>query len=254
MLEQSLGATYNGMGLQHVLGLRWTRGLGGSPRPLLADAHLSAGLSHTLTPSYTRVSTWAELAPLSILEVRAGVEPGLYFGAFGSAMSFTGYDSPFADRDRRSRKSEARSGTGARAYVAPTLKLALRTFAFSSTASLEWWRASAASPYFYEPSRDTLLKSSGDQLVNVSTVLVRRLPRPDGGRLTYGLSHELTAVSGAPGNRSQRIGVVLARQFASRHLGMPSPSLGARLAYYVSDPYREGQLSLAVGVSVERER
>jgi hypothetical protein len=86
----------------------------------------------------------------------------------------------------------------------------------------------------------------------VSTVLVRQVPQGRGGRLSYGVSYELTDVPAAPGNRSQKAGVVVARRFAQRRLGLPSPSLGLRVAYYIDDPYRQGQLTASLGVSVER--
>jgi hypothetical protein len=213
---------------------------------------VSGGLSHTLTPSYTRLAAWGQLAPLSVLYIRAGVEPGLYFGTFGSLLSLDSYGSPFADDQRRLRKQEAGAGTGLRLFVAPSLRVRAGTFAASATVSLESWRSSAEGPYYYEPGRDTILRAAGDELVNVSAVLVRQLSRPGGGRLTYGLSYEMTHVPGA-GNRSQRLGLVAVRRLASKHLGLPSPSLAARVGYYVSDPNRDGQLSLALGISVERE-
>jgi hypothetical protein len=252
VVEQSLGASYNSLGVQHVLGVRWTRPLSASQRPLLADAHVSAGLSHTLTPSYTRLGAWAEVAPLSILELRAGVEPGLYFGSFGSLMSFSGYDSDFGDRARDARPGEARAGTGGRLYLSPCVKVKLGSIALASTVTIEWWSSSVAGPYFYEPSRDTLLRAAGDRLLTASSVLVRQVPQGRGGRLTYGVGYELTDVLDAPGNLSQKLGLVVAHRFATRHLGLPSPSLGARVAYYLDDPSRKGQLTAALGISVER--
>jgi hypothetical protein len=115
-----------------------------------------------------------------------------------------------------------------------------------------WWRSSATGPFFYEPSQDTLLRAAGDRLVAASTALVRQVPLKRGGALTYGMGYELTVVPGAPGNRSQRLGVVFARRLSGRHLGLASPSLGMRVAYYLDDPSRGGQLAAALGVSVER--
>lgn len=249
IVDESLGASYNPLGLQHVLGVRWTRPLFRTSSPLLQDAHLAGGLTHTLTPSYTRVGAWLEVAPMSVLSVRTGIEPGIYFGTFKSLKSYESYDSCLASGCGGAR----RAGSGARLSVSPTVRLRLGAFAAASAASVEWWWSSAAGPFFYEPSRDTLLRSSGDRLLTVSTVLVRQVPR-GGGELTYGVSHDVTEVFAAPANRSQRVGVVVARRLASRRLGLQSPTIGLRVGYYLGDPQRKGQLTAALGVSVERRR
>ncbi len=247
--EESLGASYNQLGLQHVLGVRWTWPLSSATRPLLADSHAATGLAHTLTPSYVRVGVWAELAPLSILGVRAGAEPGSYFGTFGSLRSHRSYDS-CQDRECG---TAGRPGNGGRLYLSPSLRLRFGSIAVASTATLEWWWASASGPFYYEPSRDTLLRSAGDRLLAVSTVLVRQTPRGDGGQLTYGLTHDLTEVWAAPGNRAQRLGVVAARRLAMGRRGS-SATVGLRVGYYVQHPERRGQLTVAAAVSLERAR
>ncbi len=253
-LEESLGASVNQLGLQNVVGVRWTRPLTDSQQPLLADAHLRAGLSHTLTPSYTRLCAWLELSPLSILDLRAGVEPGAYFGSFGNLMSFGAYGDDFSDRARSTRTASAHAGTGNRLFVAPALKGRVGTYVFASSASLEWWRSSAAGPLYYEPARDTLLRAVGDRLLTLTTVLARRRPLRGGGELTYGLSHDLTEVFAAPANRSQRIGVVVARRLAPRYPSLPSRAVALRVLSYLEDPIRQGQLGAALGVSLASGR
>ncbi len=248
--EESLGASYNQLGLQHVLGVRWTRALFDARSPWLADAHVSGGFAHTLTPSYMRVGAWLEAAPLSILSVRAGIEPGAYFGTFGSLRSHGSYDSGLGN----GHGTTPGPGNGGRCSLAPTAKLRLGAFAMASTATMEWWWSSAAGPFYYEPSRDTLLRSSGDRLLTVSTVLVRQVPLRHGGQLTYGVSHDVTEVPAAPRNRSQRLGVVVARRLASTRLGLQSPTIGLRVGYYLEHPQRQGQLTAALGVSIERRR
>jgi hypothetical protein len=252
ILEESLGMSFNRLGLQNQLGWRWGRSLGQSPRLLFADAHLAGGVEHTLTPSYTRLGAWVEVAPLSIFAVRAGAEPGLYFGTFGSLMSFASYDEDFSDAARSARSADAHSGSALRLYVSPTLRMRVRSYGFQVGATLERW-SSNTGPFFYEPSRDTLLRASGDRLLLVSAVLVHER-RTQGRGLRYGLSYDLTDVLDAPANRSQKVGIVVARQLAGRPLGLPSPSLGARVGYYLDDATRKGQLTAAVGCSFERGR
>jgi len=84
--------------------------------------------------------------------------------------------------------------------------------------------------------------------------VARQLSQSSGARLTYGVSHELMQVQGAPGNRSQKVGIIVARRLASRPPGLRFPSLGLRISYYLEDPQRRGQLGASLGVSVERRR
>ena len=250
VLDESLGFSVNKLGLQHVLDLRWIRPLTASRNPLLADAHVSAGLSHVITPSYTRLGAWVEVAPLSIFEIRAGAEPGVYFGTFGSLMSFGSYADPFDDNARDARKAEARWGTGTRLYLSPTLKMKLGPLVAASSADLEWWRSNADGPLYYEPARDTLLKVGGDRVLNTSSALLRQHDLGDKGKLSYGLGHYLTYVFDAPANRSQRIGVIVVRQFGPRRFGLHAPRIGSQVSYYLSDPSRKGQLTASLGMSI----
>jgi hypothetical protein len=248
--EESLGASINRLGLQHVLGVRWTRPLYSSRNPLLADAHVAGGFAHTLTPSYMRAGAWVEAAPLSILGLGAGLEPGAYFGTFGSLAAYPRYDS----RVGSAAGAPCGPGSGGRLYLSPAVKLRLGQLALASSAALEWWWSSSPGPFYYEPSRDTLLRSSGDRLLTVSAVLVRQVAQRAGGSLTYGVSYDLSEVPAAPANRSQRLGIVVARRLTSQHRGLQSPTVGLRVGYYLDDPERKGQLTIAAGVSVERDR
>lgn len=254
LLDESLGFSVNKLGLQNVLDLRWTWPLTESKSPLLADAHLSVGATHYITPSYTRLGAWVEVSPLSILDLRAGAEPGAYFGTFGSLMSFDSYQQPFDDDARDARKDEARSGTGSCLYLSPTLKLKLGPVVAQSGANMEWWRSSAAGPLYYEPARDTLLKVGGDRLLTTSTVLLWRHELRGRGTLSYGFGHSLSYVFAAPDNRSQRIGVVAVRQFGQKRFGLHTPRIAGHVSYYLSDPNRKGQITAALGVSLSLAR
>jgi hypothetical protein len=253
-VDEALGFSINKLGLQHSLDLRWTRSLTSSTHPLLADAHVAAGLSHVLTPSYTRLAAWVEVAPLSILELRAGAEPAAYFGTFSSLLSFDGYQDRFDDDTLKARKHEAKSGTGSRLYAGSTLKLRLGPLVAASSADLEWWRSSAAGPFYYEPARDTLFRVDGDRMLAMSTVLLRPFDLGPRGKVSFGVVHSLAYVFDAPDNQSQRIGVVVLRQFGARRFGLHAPKIGGQLGWYLRDPYRKGQLSLAVGVTTRLAR
>ena len=246
-LTQSLGASVNNLGLQYTLDYSLTWPLSASKNPLLSDAHVALGVSPAATPSHVRLGAWIEVSPLSVVDLRVGVEPIYYFGTFDCLLGFSGYDAPFDGDTRHARGSEASAAFGGRIFAAPTLKMRAGHFIAAAHAEFEWWKADVAGPFFYEPARDTLLRASGDRMVQTTGLLVREQPLR-AGTLTYGVIHELTYVYDAPANRSQRLGAVVARQFEGRPFGLSRPRVGLRVSYYLDDPYKKGQLSAALGI------
>ncbi len=252
-LREQIGASVNNLGLQNSLDLSWRWPLSASSNPLLSDAHLTLGLTHALTPSYTRVGAWAELSPLSVLDLRVGMEPAVYFGTFNSLMSFNSYSDPF-NNDARDKRGGAAFGTAGRVYVSPTLKMKAGPLLAAASADFEWWKSDAAGPLFYEPARDTLLKTKGDRLLSTSSVLLyQRVLGPD-GILSTGLIHQLTYVRDAPANKIQRLGVLVVREFGAKRFGLPHPSLVAMLAYYLDDPSKKHQMSAALALAFKSTR
>ncbi len=248
-LRESLSFSVNNLGLQNALELRWNWRLTDSERPLKRDAHFSTGLSHIVTPAYTRLGAWVELAPLSILQVRVGAEPGYYFGSFDSLMSYDGYGEAFDRRVRAARHGQSAAGFASRVYVSPTLKLRVGRFVAAASADFEWWKSNAAGPVFYEPLRDTLLKVSGDRLLATQSVLLRETHTARGGKLSYGLIHQFTTVPAAPLNKSQRIGVLAIREYAGKRFGLDHPRLLGHVSYYLDDRSKQRQISAAIALS-----
>src|SRR5688572_16924157 len=82
-LANTLGTSVNPIGLQDEIVLGWTWGLSRSRNPFLSDAHVAVGVSNNFSPAYDRLELWAEVSPLSVLDLRAGLEPVFYFGTFG---------------------------------------------------------------------------------------------------------------------------------------------------------------------------
>lgn len=250
----SLGASANNLGLQNVVDVSWRWGLPSSSSSLRRDAHFTLGVSHTLTPSYTRLGAWAELSPLSILDVRVGLEPSAYFGTFHSLMSFDRYTDAFDDDSRDARPGKWGFGTTGRAYVSPTLKMKVGALVAVASADFEWWRSSASGPFFYEPSRDVLLRASGDGMVATQGLLLHQHEMTAGGALAVGLIHNLTYVYDAPGNKVQRLGLVAIRQFAGRRFGLRDPRIVGCVSYYLNDRSKKGQIGAALGISFRLAR
>ncbi len=247
-ISEQLAASVNNLGLQNSLDLSWYWPLSESRNPLLSKAHLAWGVSQALTPSYARLGVWAEISPLSIVDVRVGVEPAQYFGTFNSLMSFDSYRDPF-DSKTRSSRGGASAGAAGRVHVSPTLKLKAGPLVAVAGVDFEWWRSNAAGPLFYEPARDTLLRTNGDGLLSTSGVLLHEHDLGLGGSFSAGVIHQLTYVHKAPANRIQRLGAIVVRQFGERRLGLKHPRLIATLTYYLDDPSKRHELGAAVALA-----
>jgi hypothetical protein len=139
--------------------------------PLTADAHLSFGTQAAASPSYARLGVWGQYAPLSIVSLRAGIEPSQFFGTFDSLMSFAAQDVPF-DNDTRRDRGGAAAGRTLRLYATPTLRLRAGHLVALASGDVERWTSSAAGPWFYEPTRDTVLRTDGTVLYAARSVLL----------------------------------------------------------------------------------
>ncbi len=250
----SLGLSGNPLGLQTHVERVHRRQLSESTHALLADAHLSFGISNRLAPAYDRLGVFVELAPVSPLELRIGVEPAVYFGTFRSLMSFDSYDAPFDDDSRQARAEEAAAAIAGRVYVAPTLKLKAGRLLFRARGELERWRAWTDGPYFYEPSRDTLLRAAGDSLLATESVVLIEARSEKSRELRAGFVHALTQVFDAPQNRRQDLGVVGSLGLGRRCLGLRDARVTAKLGRYLEDPNRSGQVNgqLAIAFGLGR--
>jgi hypothetical protein len=246
VIRDQVAGSINEPGLQNALEVSWLKPLSRSNHPLLSDAHVSAGLVSVTTPSAARLGGWIEYSPLSILDVRAGVEPGVYFGAFSSLLSFGAYTDPY-DRQTRNARHDLKSGTGLRSYVEPAVKLKAGPVVARVGAEFERWSSSAAGPLFYEPTRDTLLKADGDYMMTLTSVAMYQRAGASGGLVGAGIIHNLTRVFDAPaGNRSERLGLIGFREFGSPLLRLPHVRVTAVAWRYLEDPSKRNQWGAAL--------
>lgn len=238
-----LGASINNAGLQQSFDLalrRDTRALGGTV---------------AATPAGVRIGGWVELTPVRFFVLKAGAESGQYFGTFHSLTSFASRLDTF-DPDARKARDAASAGRTTKLYVAPTLQVRAGRFAARSTLSLERWSSTVSGPIFYEPTRDTLLATDGDDITSLTTVVLYQRPLDGGGQFMVGPIHSVTRVHGDRLNQIQKVGAVAIHQMSGHHLGLVRPSLSAQAAYYMDDPHKHGQWSgaLAIGFSLGRRR
>lgn len=244
------GATINNAGLQNTLEVAWIKPTSGSDHPLVSGAHVAVGVTNVFTPTQVKFGGWVEYSPLSILDLRAGVDPSGYFGTFDSLMGFSSYDEPF-DPDSRKARGGAGTGMTGRVYLSPTLKFKAGPIVGSTSATIEWWRSNADQEFFYEPTRDTLLRSGGDRMLTTTSVLMYQWSSGS-APLGVGAIHTLAQVADAPDNRIQKLGVIATKQFAAPRFRMPHPSLTMAVARYLDDPFKQGEWSAAIAIGFRR--
>jgi hypothetical protein len=253
-LRAQLGGSINNLGVQQSFDLSWRRALSASRRPMLSGAHVALGGSTAFTPAHVRGGVWVDVAPVSILVVRVGVEPARYFGTFDSLTSFDSRRDAF-DTDSRRERGGATSGTATRLYVTPTFQFRAGRFVGATSADLEWWSSDAAGPFFYEPTRDTLLDVNGDRVTTLTSAVLHEHPLASGGQFSAGLMHSLMRVDRESLNEVQKVGVVATRRFDGRVLGLARPSVTAIVSRYLDDPSKRGEWSgaLSIGFSLHRK-
>lgn len=235
-------------GLENRLAVSWKWRLSDSKSPWLSGSNVNVGVTDILSPAYNRAGAWVAVAPLSVLELRAGVEPVAYFGTFSHLLGFASYDDDFSDDVRKARQDEAEGALGVRWYVAPTFQFKVGHLLAQARADFEWWRVDAPGTVFYEPTRGTLLDSDGDHAIAASSILLYEFPRSAGRKILAGLSHDLVHVPNARQNRRQRVGAVGMWVFGERRFGVKDPTLYSSALYNYEDPVREGKASLVVAV------
>jgi hypothetical protein len=253
-IDVTAGGSLNPPGLQNQVDVQWLWPTTRSTNPLVSGAHVAAGLSWCLSPSYTRVGPWVEVSPLSILDIRAGVEPTFYFGTFGSLLSFAGYGEDFSWNSIRARADQAKSGAALRAYIKPTFKLKAGPVMGSFSTEVERWSSNASGPLFYEPYWDTLMRASGQTLVYTSAAVLVQAVTSSHHTLSVGGLHAFMHVYGTPDNNVQRVGPMVVYEAGGRVLGLPRPRVVASLSRYLSDPHKRGGYYALLGVTLRLSR
>jgi hypothetical protein len=253
-VRSQLGASINNAGLQQAFDASWRKPLSASTSVLLSESHVAFGGTIAATPASLRGGAWFEIAPVSFIVVRAGVDPSQYFGTFDSLTSFDSRTDAF-DTDARKARHSALSGRTTKFYVTPALQFRAGRFAGQTSLDIERWSSSAPGPLFYEPTRDTLLDVTGDRLTTWSTAILYEHVRSGGGKFSAGPMHSLMRVQGSSDlNQVQRLGVVLIQQSAGRRLGLAQPRATLVVARYLDDSSKRGQWSAmaALGFTLRR--
>ncbi|MEO8499458.1 MAG: hypothetical protein ABI565_00985 [Vicinamibacteria bacterium] len=243
--ENTFAFVANPLGIQDAFEVSWTKPINRSDALLYKDAHLAAGAVSKLTPAFERLGAWFEYSPLSVLDLRVGVEPVYYFGTYKVFLPFDRASARFDDNVIEARVKEASPGFAGRVYVSPTLKARVGATMARVRAELGLWKAQKkGEPFYYEPAWDTLIKASGSRVLALEALALREFKLSDSRTLLLGPVYDLTTVSDAAVNRKQDIGVLAVWSKSGAFHALKDPTLAAKGYYFLKDPWRRHQAAL----------
>lgn len=247
-------ARANPLGLQTQVRAGWQRRLFESESPLSRDNFLFLGVFPRLNPAALQVGPLMELQPLSILNLRAGVEHVRFFSAFGYLQSFPSPRADYSDSrlDRLDEDAGASYGSsGVHAFFEPTFQIKLGHVVVRNKLGFEYWDMDLreGDTVFYEATLDTLLPDEGFTLANDFDLLYAT----DFG-LTAGLRHSFVrpvyeARHYPPGeqlgfveNRHHRLGALVAYTFHDHgYSRFNRPTVLLITSWYLSHRWRTGE-------------
>lgn len=247
--DSTFAFVLNPLGIQEAIDVTWSRRLNDSEALIRKDAHVAFGLSSKLTPAFERVGAWVEYSPLSIVDLRVGVEPVYYFGTFKAFLPFARANARFDDDVIEERRPEAASGFAGRIYLAPVLKARAGSVVARVRGEFSRFRAQkAGEPFFYEPAWDTLIRAKGSTVTTLEAVALREFHVSDRTTVLLGPVYDLTRVAEATVNRKQDIGLLAVWSRSGRFHGVKDPGLVAKVFYFLEDPWRRHEPAAQLAV------
>lgn len=266
-------------GLQHRLSEE-------SDGPLKRDSFLFAGIAPRVNPAFIKLGPSVEIQPLSIFNLRVGVEYVQLFGTFGFLQSYSSATDEYDDKriatcSTRSALDQCRyqgadgtevvgasdvrnsAAAGLHLMIEPTLQLKLGPVALRNKLAIEYWSMGTrlGDRTFYDVTLDTLVPKRGWVIANdLDAVFVTRF------RLSAGLRYSLVQAlyqdsdfrvgeDRTPAdNMVQRLGPLVSYSFFDRgYTHFNKPTLLLLVSWYVDHRYRAGQAPAAIlpGVFVQ---
>jgi hypothetical protein len=243
-VENTFAFVLNPLGIQDAFDVSWTKSTSSSDSLLHKDAHIGVGVSSKLTPAFERLGAWFEYAPLSILDLRVGVEPVYYFGTYKVFLPFAGPRARFDDDVIEARVKEAASGFAGRVYVSPTVKARVGSVVGRVKTEISWWKAQKkGEPYYYEPAWDTLIKASGSTVLTLEALALREFKLAGEKTLLVGPVYDFTRVNNAAANRKQDLGILAVWSKTGSFHALKDPTVAAKVFYFLQDPWRRHELA-----------
>lgn len=245
---------YNPIGLENQLRAGFQRRLFDSDSPVARDNFVFLGTTPKLNPAYSRVGPTVEIQPLSIFNVRAGVEHVRFFSTFGFLQSFPSPRVDYSDSALEEYETDFENDyatSGVHTFVEPTIQLKVGSIVVRNKLAFDHWDMDLrdGDRVFYEATQDTLLPGTGwsmandaDLLYATETGLVAGL-RHTFVRPVYEDEHFADGEErGYIRNRHQRLGLLAAYTFHDRGFQTFSrPTVLVITSWYLSHRWRTGE-------------
>jgi hypothetical protein len=247
-----LVARYNPLGLEDRLRIGMQARLYRNPSAALRDNFLFFGFTPYLNPAFMKVGPSLELQPLSVLNLRVGLELMQWFGTFKYMQSFGSPRDDYSDSTINKRGDAGGNyvTSGAHFTFEPTLRMKFGPIALQNRFSIEYWSMNLHSgdTVFYEPTLDTLVPSNGWVITNdLDLVWISKYKFVLGAR--YSVVHPLYEArhyregEGRIDNLNghQRVGPLFAYTFFDHpYARFNKPSLIVIANWYVEHRWRTG--------------
>lgn len=163
--DQSLQASYNELGVQLVSKAYYRLPLIKRDGILWESTKIDVGIQNNLSPAYDFVGGFIDIEPIAVFDLQLIAQFAGYYSGLGYGFrTLQGYDSAFDTAAQ-----DAIPGKDTAGYVlsaAPTLKFAIKDFAFSDTLHVNYFNVDGGTGYFYETIANCPLGKNDVELYN----------------------------------------------------------------------------------------
>lgn len=242
----------NPLGLEDQLRIGLQQVLYDKESPALRDNFIFFGAAPKLNPAFLKFGPAIEIQPLSVFNLKLGMELFRWFGSFSYMQSFYSPLANWSDSAIERGKDAGRNyvTTGIHVIIEPTIRLKVGPIAVVNRFSAEYWHMGVhtGDTVFYEPTEDTAVPANGWVLTNDLDVLYLTKFRFVAGVRYSVVAPQYSAADLKPGdvvdastNRQQRIGPLFAYTFFRRgYAHFDNPTLVLIVNWYVEHRFRTG--------------
>jgi hypothetical protein len=281
VLNNLLVIRFNPVGLEDQMRFGYQRRLLDRKSLLFRDNFLFLGIAPRLNPAFIKIGPSIELQPLSIFNLRVGVEYLRFFSTFGFLQSFgsaldeyddrriaicsskdpavlakCSYKDPQGTQVMGAAEPRNFAASGVHLMIEPTLQGRVGPLALRNKLAIEYWsmQTQPGDRVFYDVTLDTLVPRNGWVIANDLDVMY-----VTSFRLSVGLRYTIVKalyrdVDFRPGedrsledNMLQRIGPMFSYTFFDRGFTrFNKPTLLIITNFYVDHRYRTGQAASQV--------
>jgi len=233
------GGRINPEGFAQTFELNYQYKYSDSDSILFKNNNAGFGIADTISPATNAIGAFVEIEPIAVFKLRVQYEYLQYFGAFTALLSFTHKDSDYSDSelDHRQDEKEAVWATGTHFFIQPTFQIQIKRFIALNTASFEWFNINK-DHYYYEPTLDTLLRTTDYVFLNSAVVGCELWKKDDNTRMILGVRHEYFLVQ-STGRERQDVAGAFVWMIGNKIWFLEKPMLLMAVGGYPHDRYRE---------------